>query len=157
MSEPDVAPRPGAIVTLREITKDTVGEILGLKVAPEQNQFVANNAFSIAQAHFEPKAWFRAIYADETPVGFIMLSDDAEKPEYFLWRLMLDARHQGNGYGRQAIARLVEYVKTRPNARELLVSYQPGDGSPRDFYLKLGFQETGQVEDGEIVLRLPLV
>jgi diamine N-acetyltransferase len=156
MSESDATPGPGATVTLREITKDTFGTILGLKVAPEQNIFVANNAFSIAQAHFEPKAWFRAIYADETPIGFIMLSDDDEKPEYFLWRLMLDARHQGKGYGRQAIARLVEYVRTRPNARELLVSYHPGDGSPRDFYLKLGFQETGQVEDGEIVLRLPL-
>ncbi|HEU5442111.1 MAG TPA: GNAT family N-acetyltransferase [Ktedonobacterales bacterium] len=152
----DATAAPGPNVTLREITKDTLYAILGLAVAPEQNIFVANNAFSIAQAHFEPKAWFRAIYADETPVGFIMLFDDAEKPEYFLWRLMLDARQQGKGYGRQAIARLVEYVRTRPNARELLVSYHPGDGSPRDFYLKLGFQETGQVEDDEVVLRLPL-
>lgn len=157
MSDATATPGPAANVALREITKDTVDAILALAVAPEQNIFVANNAFSIAQAHFEPKAWFRAIYADETPVGFIMLFDDADKPEYFLWRLMLDTRHQGKGYGRQAIARLVEYVRTRPNARELLVSYHPGDGSPRDFYLKLGFQETGQVEDGEIVLRLPLV
>ena len=157
MSDSTATPGPAAVVTLREITKDTVDAILALEVAPEQNVFVANNAVSIAQARFEPKAWFRAIYADETPVGFIMLFDDAEKPEYFLWRLMLDTRQQGKGYGRQAIARLVEYVKTRPNARELLVSYHPGDGSPRDFYLRLGFQETGQVEDGEVVLRLPLL
>lgn len=145
-----------ATVSLREVTKDTVRAVLGLKVAPRQEHLVASNAFSIAEAHFSDIAWFRAIYAGETPVGFIMLADDAAKPEYYLWRLMIDARHQGNGYGRRAIGQLIDYVKTRPGATELLVSYVPGDGSPRDFYLKLGFQDTGRVDEDEIVLRLPL-
>lgn len=147
---------PDAPVSLREVTKDTVRTIIRLKVAPGQENFVASNAASIAEAHFSDIAWFRAIYAGETPVGFIMLADDPGKPEYFLWRLMIDARWQGKGYGRRAIQQLLDYVKTRPGATELLVSYVPGDGSPRDFYLKLGFQETGRVEDEEIVLRLPL-
>lgn len=147
---------PDAAVSLREITKDTVRTVIGLKVAAGQEHFVAPNAFSIAEAHFSDIAWFRAIYAGETPVGFIMLADDPSKPEYFLWRLMIDARQQGKGYGRRAVEQLIDYVKTRPSATELLVSYVPGDGSPRDFYMKLGFQETGRVEDDEIVLRLPL-
>lgn len=147
---------PDALVTLREITDETAWPILRLKVAPEQENFVASNAISIAQAHFAPHAWFRAIYAGETPVGFIMLHDDAEKKKYFLWRLMIAADRQGKGYGRQAVSRLVEYVKTRPGARELLVSYVPGAGSPRDFYARLGFQETGETMDEEVVMRLPL-
>ena len=84
---------PNAAVSLREVTKDTVRAVLGLKVAPRQEHFVASNAFSIAEAHFSDIAWFRAIYAGETPVGFMMLADDAAKPEYYLWRLMIDARH----------------------------------------------------------------
>ncbi|MGZ3639472.1 MAG: GNAT family N-acetyltransferase [Ktedonobacterales bacterium] len=147
---------PDAVVSLRDITKDTMRAILGLKVAPAQEHFVASNAFSIAEAHFSDIAWFRAIYAGETPVGFIMLADDPHKPEYFLWRLMIDARQQGKGYGRRAVEQLIDYVKTRPGATELLVSYVPGEGSPRDFYRKLGFQDTGRVEDDEIVLCLPL-
>jgi diamine N-acetyltransferase len=143
-------------VSLREITKDTVRTVIGLKVAPGQEHFVASNAFSIAEAHFSDIAWFRAIYAGETPVGFIMLADDPDKPKYFLWRLMIDARQQGKGYGRRAVQQLIDYVKTRPGATELLVSYVPGEGSPRDFYVKLGFQDTGRIEDDEIVLRLPL-
>jgi diamine N-acetyltransferase len=154
----NLAPAVGrdATVTLREVTKDTVYSVCRLHVAEEQREYVAENAFSIAQAHFEPKAWFRAIYADETPVGFFMLSDDADAPEYFLWRLMIDAAQQGKGFGRKAIALLVEYVRTRPAARELLVSYHPGPHSPRDFYLKQGFRDTGRVEEGEVVLSLPL-
>lgn len=145
-----------AAVSLREVTKDTVRTIIRLKVAPEQEHFVASNAVSIAEAHFSDIAWFRAIYAGETPIGFIMLADDPDKSEYFLWRLMIDAPQQGKGYGRRAIAQLIDYVKTRPGATELLVSYVPGEGSPRDFYLKLGFQDTGRVEEGEVILRLPL-
>jgi diamine N-acetyltransferase len=147
---------PEATVTLREVTRETVQAILNLKVAPQQRSFVASNAVSLAQAHFYDFAWFRAIYADEVPVGFVMLADQPEKSEYFLWRLMIAADQQGKGYGRRAVQLLIEYVKTRPNASELLVSYEPGEGGPGDFYYKLGFQDTGRVEEGEIVLRLPL-
>src|SRR5215470_11624768 len=87
--------RPDATVMLREVTRDTMRAVCHLQVAAEQREYVADNAFSIAQAYFEPKAWFRAIYADETPVGFVMLSDDPDAPEYFLWRLMIDAAQQG--------------------------------------------------------------
>lgn len=149
-------PRAAATVSLREITKETLRDILRLKVGDDQQHFVANNAVSVAQAHFEPKAWFRGIYADETPVGFVMLSDDPEKPEYYLWRFMIDRRYQGRGYGWQALQRLVEHVKSRPGAVELLVSYVPGDGSPGKFYHKFGFVDTGEEDDGELVSKLTL-
>ena len=86
-------------------------------------QFVANNAVSIAEAHFHPEAWFRAIYADETAVGFIMLHDENLRPDprqadyYFLWRLMVDARYQGMGFGRRGVGLLVELVRSLVSTR----------------------------------------
>lgn len=145
-----------ADVTLREITAETVRAIISLDVAPSQAGCVAPNAVSIAQAYFEPKAWFRAIYAGDDPVGFIMLFDDADKPEYYLWRLMVAADHQSQGYGRRAVELLVDYVRTRPNATELLTSYVPDEVGPMRFYQKIGFVETGEVDDGEVVTRLVL-
>lgn len=147
---------PGATITLREVTKETVRVVCNLKVRPDQERFVAPNAISIAQAYFEPHAWFRAIYADETPIGFVMLYDDAEKPEYLLWRYMIAGEHQGKGYGRRAMGLVIEHVRTRPGARELLTSYVPGEGSPGPFYHSLGFVDTGEVDDGENVARLTL-
>jgi diamine N-acetyltransferase len=143
-------------VTLRDITADTVRQICALEVAPEQRGFVAPNAVSIAQAHFEPNAWFRAVYAGETPVGFVMVYDDPEAGEYFLWRFMIAAEHQGKGYGRQALDRVVEHVRGRPGARTLGSSYVPGETGPGAFYLRYGFVETGEVDDGERVIRLEL-
>lgn len=145
-----------AEVTLREVTGGSVRAVCRLQVGPGQERFVASNAISIAEAYFEPKAWFRAIYAGEEPVGFVMLYDDPEKPEYYLWRLMIAGEHQGKGYGRGALALVVEQVRSRPGARELLASCVPGDGGPRLFYEGLGFTATGEVDDGEEVFRLTL-
>jgi len=149
----DASSRP--TVSLREITAETVRTICKLSVHPSQTRCVAPNSVSIAQAYFEPKAWFRAIYADETPVGFVMLYGDADNKEYFLWRLMIASDQQGKGYGKQAVNLLIDHVRTRPGAEHLGVSCVPDDG-PLEFYRKLGFRETGEVEGDEVILRLQL-
>lgn len=153
---PPPKPDRNARVSLREVTATTVRAVCNLKVKPEQERFVAPNSISIAEAHFNPKAWFRAIYADETPVGFVMLLDDQEVPRYYVWRYMMDGEYQGHGFGRQAMEQVIEYVRTRPAATRLELSYVPGEGSPRDFYAKLGFQDTGEAHGGENVMRLDL-
>src|SRR5688572_33505046 len=146
-----------ATISLREITKENVRQIFRLKVGPEQERFVASNAISIAQAYFDREiAWFRAIYADETPVGFLMVEDKPEERHYYLWRFMLDARYQGMGFGARAIALLKEHVRTRPGATVLTLSCVPADDGPGRFYEKQGFAYTGEVEEGELVMSTPL-
>jgi diamine N-acetyltransferase len=144
-------------VNLREVTRETARQIMRLQVTPEQEKFVAPNAISIAQAYFDREhAWFRAIYAGETPVGFLMLYDDPQKAEYFLWRFMIDARFQGLGYGWRAMELLVEHVRSRPGAKTLGVSCVPEAGGPCPFYERLGFRYTGEEDEGELVMRLDL-
>jgi diamine N-acetyltransferase len=146
----------GAVVTLEEVTGETVRAICRLAVAPSQMSSVAPNAVSFAEALFEPHAWYRAIVADGVPVGFLMMYDDPEKPHYYLWRFMVDARHQGQGYGARAMALLLDHVRARPGATELMVSWVPGPDGSEGFYLRLGFVPTGLVEDGEVEARLAL-
>jgi diamine N-acetyltransferase len=144
-------------ISLREVTKENLRDILNLKVAPTQERFVASNAISIAQAYFDlDVAWFRAIYADGTPVGFVMLHDEPGERKYYLWRFMVDHRYQKCGYGARALSQVIEYVRQRPGAHELLTSVVPGEGSPGSFYEKLGFVYTGDIEDEERVMRRPL-
>jgi diamine N-acetyltransferase len=150
-------PERGANVTLREVTRENLRDVLMLKVAPEQERFVASNAVSIAQAHFHPEiAWFRAIYADETPVGFLMLHDEPATSTYYVWRFMIDHQFQKLGYGRRALELLLGHVRSRPGATALTLSHVPGDGDPSLFYQRLGFAHTGEEDDGELVMRLEL-
>lgn len=139
-------------VSLRPVTKDNLYAVLKLEVAEAQKGFVAPNVFSMAEAALEPKAWPRAIYADETLVGFLMM----HLPTCYLWRFMIGAEHQGKGYGYQALNLLIEHVRLRPQAQELTLSYVPGEGCPQPFYQKLGFVDTGEVHDGENVMKLTL-
>lgn len=143
-------------ISLCEVTQENLDAILRLEVASPQRHLVAPNAVSIAEAYFEERAWFRAICVDDVPVGFMMLYQDTGTPKYYLWRLMIDQQYQRHGYGRRAVELLIQYVRTLPNAAELLVSAVPGDGSPIPFYEGLGFVRTGEVTDGEDVLRLDL-
>lgn len=149
-------PDRDAIVTLRAVTAANVDEIMRLRVAPAQEQFVAENPRSLASAAYNQNAWPRAIYADETAVGFVMLYDDPQQAEYFLWRLMIDQRYQRLGFGRRAVEQVIDYVCGRPNATALGVSYVPGEGAPQAFYSSLGFVDTGEVDDGEHIMRLDL-
>lgn len=146
----------GARMELREVTEETVREVCALQVAPDQRRFVAPNAVSLAEASFAPRAWPRAIYADDVPVGFAMLSIDEAEPEYYLWRLMIADGFQGHGYGRAAIALIADHVRAMPGATHLVTSWVPGPGSPEGFYLGIGFEPTGEVDDGEVVARLEL-
>jgi len=145
-----------AEVTLREVTRETIWPIMTLEVAEDQGHLVAPNSMSIAEAYFEPKAWFRAIYADEVPVGFLMLYDDPDAPKYYVWRMMIAAEHQRRGYGLRAMELLLDYVRSRPGASVVTVGSIPGEGSPQPFYERLRFVDTGEVRGGENILALEL-
>lgn len=149
-------------VTLREITSKTVRAVTKLAVRPDQERFVAPNAVSLAEALFSDEAWYRAIYADDELVGFVMLWDETLKaspppePKIGLWRFMIDAKYQRRRIGAEAIRLVLEYVRSRPGVRHFYTSYVPGPGGPEAFYLGLGFEPNGDVDDGEVVLIYPL-
>ena len=149
-------------IALREVTADSVLRICRLAVAPDQQRFVAPNAVSIAQAYFEPAAWFRAIHDGDVPVGFVMLYDPRRAvaprdPDVaFLWRFMVDAAHQGRGVGSRALDLVVAHARTLPGIARLRVSYVDAPGHPAPFYAGAGFVPTGAIEDGEVVMERSL-
>jgi diamine N-acetyltransferase len=144
------------IVTLREITANTVLAICDLETNEHQSDFVAPNAVSIAQAHFAPPARFRAVYAGETPVGFIMWRPADDASVCYLWRFMIDRHHQEKGYGRAALALLMTSART-DGFKRMLTSYVVGDAGPREFYIKLGFGDTGESRpNGERLMDMAL-
>jgi len=152
-------------VTLRLVDDGNRAEVEALRVAPGQERFVDGVRDSLEEAAtYTALPWCRAIYADEVPVGFVMLSDDhPDSPwPYYLWRLLIDADHQGRGYGRAALALVTAYVRTRPRAEWLVTSVATYDDpaidatGPMAFYLGYGFEETGERHDHERVIRLKL-
>lgn len=144
-------------VSLRPVTRENWLACAQLQVHPEQQGFVAPNAFSIAESRFYPQAEIRAIYDDETLVGFVMWGEDVDSNpgELWVWRLMVDARYQGQGHARATMGLLLEQW-AREGAPAVYLSYAPANDGAARFYARLGFEQTGRVEGGEIVVRRDL-
>jgi diamine N-acetyltransferase len=159
-------------VELRDIvTEDDVEAVMGLRRGPGQERFlgsmISHFEDAISDARACPRMW--SVHDGDTGrlVGFSMISDDIPQstldaePDvivgpYYLWRLLIDHRFQGHGYGRATLDAVADYVRARPNGDTLYTSCAPGDGSPQPFYLAYGFTKTGRVADGEEVLSLDL-
>jgi diamine N-acetyltransferase len=151
------------VISLREITDANREDVYALRLARGQERFVSNVPDSIQEAADEPdgRAIYRALYADETLVGFVMITDETSgAPGYiaqYLWKLLIEARYQRRGYGTAALDLVVEYFKRRPETAVMWTSAQQGEGSPIPFYERYGFERTGDtVFDGEVLLRLEL-
>ena len=154
---------PAEDVRLVEITDETVRDVYRLRTHKSQERFVAPNAASFAHAMFPEVVdgaplvpWMRAIEADGQLVGFVMLAMKTDHhPEPYLWRLLVDRLHQRREVGGKALD-LVEAQCREWGDRALLTSWVPGRGSPEPFYLRRGYEPTGEIVDGETEGRKPL-
>lgn len=155
---------PPPDVHFQRLTARSVAQICKLSetLSPAQRAMVSDNALSIAQAHCSDSVWMRAIYADDVPVGFLLLhtgsdyDDGIDCPGVFLWRFMIAGPYQGLGYGRRAVERLCAQLRSQ-GVRELYTSCGLGDASPQGFYTRLGFVPTGEYYGDEVELKLALL
>lgn len=160
------------MIQLEKVNGHNVWEILNLKVADHQRHFVSSNDRSIIEAyiaiHANGYAFPFGIYENDTPVGFLMIGfgtdddwDDAPsiaEGNYNLWRLMIDEKFQGNGYGREAVRLALEFMRTFPcgKAEYCWLSYEPDNHAARNLYHSFGFVETGEMDCDEQIAVLKL-
>jgi histidinol dehydrogenase len=145
---------------LRTVTDANVDALIQLDVAPEQQGLVGSVAKSLAQASVRPAGMPLAMYDGETPVGLLLLWDmrlDPDEPadQLYVWRILVDAKHQRKGYGAQAMRWAISEARRRGVATVGL-SHQSKPGNAGPFYEKLGFRYTGRVEHNEREMVLEL-
>ncbi len=141
-------------VSLQDITKENYKQAIKLKVAPGQEGFVASNVYSIAQSKFFPSFTCLGIYDDETMVGFLMHGLDDDDGSRWIIRLMVEAGLQGKGYGRAAMKLILDQFRADPDCKKVSISYEPENAVAQKLYASLGFVETGEIEEGELIARL---
>lgn len=159
-------PTRDSTVTLREITKDNWRDVAALSVADSQTAILTNNLQSLCESHYAEDAWVRAIYADDTLVGFLMLSIWPVEDWYAVWRFMIDQKYQAQGFGRKAIQLAIAHIKEHhPKAKQIKLMTAGPEGkkgvaakeSPYKFYASLGWREISEYdEDGEVEMGLDL-
>ncbi len=134
-----------------------------LRTHHSQQRFVSPMSGSFADALFPevidgapvvPRLY--GVEADGLPAAFVMIAEVTQAhPEPYLWRLLVDRRHQRRGVGRGALDLLCHQLRDE-GCSTLLTSWVPGPGTPAPFYRGYGFLETGEIVDGETAARLQL-
>jgi diamine N-acetyltransferase len=153
------------VIDLRPVLREHLAALFALAVAPGQEGLVAPPAESLAEAAWEPGAWLRGLWADDRPVGLLLMIDPrgpvaepfADPDAAYLWRLMVDAGAQGRGFGRAALeAAKAQAVAWGSGALTVHAVDRPGGAIP--FYRRHGFVATGRFEDTgqpELIWRAP--
>ncbi len=144
-------------ISLREIDSGNFRQCINLKVADEQEKFVASNVTSIAESKIYPTALPFAIYCADEIVGFVMYGFDTDDNKFYLGRLMIDARHQGKGYGKAATLEIIERMKKIEDCQEIYLSFVPENTGAEKLYASVGFERTGETsKTGEVIMRFSM-
>lgn len=141
---------------LATISKDNWIDAISLRVREDQVNFVASNAVSLAQLNFLEGFHAKGIYAEKEMVGFAMYGVDEDDGEYWIYRMMIDQKHQGKGYGKRAIQLIIEDIQNMKSDRHqnISLSYEPENKVAKQLYEQIGFQEVeGFLIEGEQVAR----
>lgn len=150
------------MITLQPITDGSRTAVEALTIYPSQERFINSVSDAFAEAEEEPggRAIQFGLYDDDTPVGFVMISDEVDGPDYiahYLWKLLIDRDRQRQGYGAASLDLVSAYFRERGNT-EMWTSAGQGEGSPIPFYERYGFVRTGDIVfDDEVLLRLDLI
>ena len=160
LREGAVAPPAPVVFSVRPVDRSNAEAVMKLQVAPGQRSFVAPVDRSLAQVAYEPCGRAMAMFDGEQAVGMMLLYDvrkDEEEPanQLYVWRLLVDARFQKRGYGRLAMAWVVDEAR-REGYAEVGLSHVDKPGHAGAFYEKLGFAYTGEVDEGERKMLLKL-
>lgn len=156
---------------LVKLSLKNIWDIIHLKVAPGQEDFVAPNSYSVMEAFAAREDGYVALpfglYENDQPVGFLMIGYDTigdedepsvTKNNYTIWRLMIDERFQGQGLGARAMEAALNYIRTRPCGKAdcCWISYDPQNTAAKTLYARMGFRENGEMDGDETVSVLPL-
>lgn len=149
-------PHPSSSVYLRPVDAENWRAVAKLQVTSEQTAFVAEPCYYLALCCYGGTWHPLAITLGEQVVGFCMWGIDSDDGSCWLGGILIDQRHQGRGYGRQAVQAAVAMLSEARDQCDFALSYQPTNTTAKKLYQSLGFVETGEWEDGEVVARLRL-
>ena len=159
------------MVELKKIDRENIWDVARLKVKRAQANSVSSNIESILEAFATREsggaAMPFALYDGVALVGFTMIgygdlpgedNPTISKDNYCIWRLMIDERWQGRGYGKQAIESILNYVRTKPcgEAEYCWLSYDPENQRLKKLYNGFGFEDTGDMDGDEVIAAIKL-
>ena len=136
--------------------KETV-DAFNLKLADGQGAFVSHPIRSLAQAYvYYNQCAFNKMVIDGWLCNGVIY--DYDIPEYDVWHMMIDASSQSKGYGKEALKKVLEYIKGKPfgDSDRVALTCNKVNTIALKLFQKFGFELTGNYDKDEVELALIL-
>ena len=146
-------------VKLTEIVYDIFHDVIDLEVEEAQEEYLPSNLYSIAEASFCSSFHPRAIWQEETIVGFLMYQfgiEDNEQHECTIWRFMIDRRYQNKGIGKAAMALVMDEISENEQCEMVEIYYDENNIAAKKLYTFYGFKVVGNRDDGDVIAEVIL-
>lgn len=142
---------------LKKVDESNFNECFNLKLGYGQDMFVSHPIRSLAQAYiYYNQCTPFAIYKDNVIVGYVMVIYDYDEETYNIWHMMIDEKYQGKGYGSKAMKLCIDYIKSKPfgKSNDVILTCSTDNSHATHIYEKLGFKDTGERDEDEIIMKL---
>lgn len=136
------------------VNQDNWRAVAGLEVKAAQQAFVASPSYYLALCCYGGVWQPLAFTLKDQVVGFCMWGIDEKDSSCWLGGILIDAKHQGKGYGKRAVKATIDMLNRTLGLSAFALSYEPTNVLAKRVYTSLGFVETGEREENEVVARL---
>ena len=119
--------------------------------APLDEQWIANNAFSLLQCIYDQTWDCRLMMDGEKAVGFVFYGLDTETDHYLLCRYMIDVEFQGKGYGKAFLPMVIELIREQYGCKDVYTSVHDDNAHALHLYTSFGFERTEMMDAEERV------
>ena len=143
-------------ITLRPVDRTNWHAVVALRITPAQQATVSELSHLLLLCHYDETWHPLAVYRDGTVIGFLMWGLDPNDGSCWLRGVRIDQRWQGQGYGKAAVQAALDLLASVHGCRHFVLAYKPANTVARHLYQTLGFVETDEWMDGEVVARLRL-
>ena len=148
------------MVVLVPATSANWRDIARVRAAESQRRWVADVTYYLCLSAYDG-LWRSCAVQDErgATVGHVMWAVDPEDQSHWIGGLVIDAEHQGKGVGRATVEALrALWEREEPSLsgtpyQQAALSVAPDNQAALGLYRSIGFVETGELSDDEIVLR----
>ncbi|EON71292.1 GNAT family N-acetyltransferase [Lysinibacillus sphaericus] len=141
---------------IRDITTLNKEEILALRIADHQQDFIETTMQCLTEAENDRRFIPVGLYKDDIAVGFAMYGifpheDKAQR--VWLDRYFIDERFQHKGLGRYFLQQLIHFLVGNYQCQELFLSVYDNNKVAIQLYKKFGFIFNGELDEhGEKVM-----
>ena len=141
-------------IVLEPVDRGNYKKLFSMQLRPEQITFVTPPRWTLARCYvrqfgesFEHLP--HLVVAGGEVVGYSTTAcDPASDEEYWIDDIMIDAAHQGKGYGRAGVAATIRMIVVRyPRCRAVQLTCFRANTNAAALYKSMGFEPTGAVDN----------